>query len=189
MKDEWDRFKAWLSENCAAEIRGLNDPATSDEFDELESIIAMKLPDDFKQYLTIHNGQGSDGGGIVDGSILLSTVEIIREWESLKYQLENTDLDLEEYYVERDDGLKGDVLNSKWIPFVSDRNGNYFCLDLDPAEGGSYGQIIDLYHDDFERNILSVSFKEWFSQYVSDLEDGEYVYDEDYSTVMEVGEG
>jgi len=94
MKDEWKRFKAWLSENCAAEIRGLNDPATGDELDEIESTIAMKLPDEFRQFLAIHNGQGNDGGGIIDGSILLSTVEIIREWKSLKYQLENTDLSI-----------------------------------------------------------------------------------------------
>jgi cell wall assembly regulator SMI1 len=47
-------------------------------------------------------------------------------------------------------------------------------LDLDPAEGGTKGQIIYQFHDDLFRSVEACSFREWMELYVTDLENGKY---------------
>ena len=183
MMKVWERFEVWLKENYKAAFLDLKDPASSEEIGILEATISMDLPQEFRNFLCIHNGQTGQEGGIIDGSKLLSTEGIANEWEILKYNLENSDI--EEYLVERNNGVKSDCfLNTKWIPFTSDGCGNFYCLDLDPAAKGSFGQVITLWHDDPEREVLAVSFKEWFAKYVTDLEDGKYVYYKEYPSIV-----
>ena len=185
MENIWSRFEVWLKENFKDGYLDLNGPATKDELASVESEFSTKLPDEFKQCLSIHNGQAGEVGKsvsiFVDGFMFLSTVEIANRWNFFMSFIESHEL-LGEDYVEgvyidpRDKGIKDDHVNSKWVPIADDRNGNYLCLDLDPSEEGHYGQVIECGHDGRHRFVLGVSFKEWFAQYVTDLENGDCVF-------------
>jgi cell wall assembly regulator SMI1 len=60
-------------------------------------------------------------------------------------------------------------------------------LDLDPAEGGTYGQIVDHSHEVGPTSLLAVSWSEWLAQLADDLEAGKHVYLEEEKTVAPLG--
>ncbi|WP_093230465.1 SMI1/KNR4 family protein [Thermoflavimicrobium dichotomicum] len=71
--------------------------------------------------------------------------------------------------------VKGDRWwRTKWIPITSDGGGNNHCIDLDPDEGGTPGQIITMWHDEGSRECIASSFREWFANIVTKLENGDY---------------
>jgi len=136
--------------------------------------------------LKIHNGQKGNAGWIIDGAELLSVERIIDEWTVWNDLLVSGDFSgCDE---ERSNGVKNDWWNPKWIPFTYDGAGNHLCLDLDPAATGHYGQVITMWHDDAERDIKARSFNEWFTQYVKDVEQGQYVYHDDYEAIVNVND-
>ena len=186
MKEVWGKFEGWLKTNFEAAFTDLNSPATEDQIQQLESAISTKLPDDFVQFLKIHNGQVGKSGWIINGSELLSTERIIDEWGVWNDILKSGDFD--GMTDERSNGIKEDWWNAKWIPFTYDGGGNHLCIDLDPAAEGSVGQIITMWHDDPEREVKAKTFREWFEQYVDDLIAGKYVYSDDYEAIVNVND-
>ncbi|MBO7776747.1 SMI1/KNR4 family protein [Burkholderia pseudomallei] len=65
--------------------------------------------------------------------------------------------------------MKDDWYNLKWIPFTHDGSGIRLCLDLDPAEGGTLGQVVRIWHDDEARELVAGSFSEWLGQVAATL--------------------
>lgn len=66
--------------------------------------------------------------------------------------------------------------------------GDHHCLDLAPADGGVSGQVIDMWHDMSDRNVLEPSFFRWFAKCVDDVLAGKYAYSEEYEGLFPVGE-
>jgi cell wall assembly regulator SMI1 len=54
--------------------------------------------------------------------------------------------------------------------------GDAVCADMDPAQGGTVGQLILYEHDFEERKVLYPSLLDWLRACADDLESGEYVY-------------
>jgi len=52
-------------------------------------------------------------------------------------------------------------------------------LDLDPAPTGVVGQIITMWHDTPEREVVADSFAELLAQFAEDLENDLYVFSEE----------
>jgi cell wall assembly regulator SMI1 len=63
---------------------------------------------------------------------------------------------------------------TKWVPITANGGGDHHCLDLDPAENGSIGQVIEMWHEDENRELVGDSFKECFNIIVGNLENGSY---------------
>lgn len=74
----------------------------------------------------------------------------------------------------------------KWIPLTYDGSGNHDCLDLNPAEGGTFGQIITMWHDDPVREIVAPSFRDWLMQQAEGLESGKFIFSEEYNCIVNV---
>jgi cell wall assembly regulator SMI1 len=71
-----------------------------------------------------------------------------------------------------------------WIPITDNAFGDNYCVDLDPAPGGSVGQIISVWHDDSHRTVLAPSFRYWLDGFANGLESGLYIFSEDYGGIM-----
>jgi len=186
MNEVWSRFEAWLNKNFAEAVNDLNKPISEDQISLLEKALSIGLPEEFISFLKHHNGQAGNSGWIIDGSELLSSERIVDEWTVWNGLLQGGEFN--DYKEERDNGVKSDWWNPKWIPFTYDGSGNHLCIDLDPAESGTYGQIITMWHDDGEREVKAKSFSEWFTQYVQDIENGVYVYHDDYNAIVNVND-
>ena len=178
----WNRFENWITKNASHLTSELNASASEDDIAKLEKTIGGKLPKEYIDFLKIHNGQNRDSEGLIDTEELLSTERVIEEWFVWKELLDKGDFN--DSQSEPNKGIKSDWWSPKWIPITYDGSGNHYCIDMDPDTNGESGQIIRMWHDSAERELVASSFKEWISNYVNDLEKGKYVYSEDWGGII-----
>lgn len=181
MKTAWERFENWLKENWVKGFEDLNPPATDQEILALQETIGVQLPAEFVACLKVHNGQRNMAGGLFDNSNFLSTQAVIDDWQCWKDLL---DSGVFKNPSEPEAGVKDDWWNPKWIPFANN-NSDQYCIDLDPTDAGRLGQVITMWHDTSEREILAESFGSWFEQYVSAVLSGRYKYSEDFGGLID----
>lgn len=143
------------------------------QISEIEEFLSVKFPDDIKSLYRILNGQSDCNIGLINGYEFLSLDRIKEEWSIWKNLLDSgtfQDENGNDIGSEADPGIRNVWWCPKWIPLTSDGSGNHNCLDLNPAEGGIYGQIITMLHDDVERKIVAPGIKMWLQQYAQRLE-------------------
>lgn len=164
----------------------LNEGVTDKKIASVEKTIGKALPEDFKQFYKVHNGEIENGQGILLGEEFLSVERIIEEWNIWKDLLDNKEFIEDGVAIESepDAGIKNNWWNPFWIPFTYDGSGNNICIDLDPSQDGNYGQIIRMWHDDATRELLANNFTEWIRAYTDDLEKGNYVFSDDYGVII-----
>lgn len=185
MQKLWSEIEIQLSKLNfkLLEENNLNSAATNDELKSLSDTMKLEIPKEFIDFYKIHNGQTDDAMAIFPEGILLSIESIISEWNIWRELLEVGEFD--ECEVCADEGIKNCWWNIKWVPFISDGGGNNICLDLDPDTNGKYGQVITMWHDSQEREILADSFREFLENYLNKLKEGTLVYSEDYYGIVE----
>lgn len=192
MKDLVARMQAQLDAlvkeypAAAAELElsfELNAGASEADFAELEQTLGYALPEEFKELYRVANGE-TDIDGVFAGEEWLSIERIIDEynvWNQLYQEDDGSD-----FGCEPEAGIKPDFWwNPKWIPLTADGGGNSKMIDLDPAEQGRVGQIIQMWHDDAAREKEAASLREFLQNYVRDLEAGLYVLDADYGVILQ----
>ncbi|UYO74645.1 SMI1/KNR4 family protein [Halomonas qinghailakensis] len=166
----------------------MNTGASPQDFQKLEYLIGATLPDGFKRLYVLHNGQKNCFPPFYYTEELLSIDRIIQEWSVWKQLLDNKYFqhpDGTSYTSEPHPHIKNNWWNPKWIPITNDGNGNHLCLDLDPADGGLYGQIIRMWHDDSARSVEAFSLEDLFNQYLKKLKSGDFFYSDDYGGIIE----
>lgn len=187
MTEIWKSIESKLAEIAPDILDNLNDGVTDVEVEDLERLINVKLPIDFVEFYKIHNGQAAGSAGIIEREELLSFERIKDEWQVWKDLLDSKDFEDNNgpYTSTPDNGIKNDWWNALWIPITYDGSGNHYCLDLDPANQGNYGQIIRMWHDDAQRSLAANSFKEWITDYKNKLVGEQLVFSEDYFGIID----
>ena len=162
-----------------------NAGASEAEFEQLEQLIQAKLPEDFKALYRVFNGQAYEEGYVFDGEEWLSLERMAEEWEVWKGLLDDGEFDDDEEADEdADSEVKALWWSPLWIPFTYDGSGNHLCLDLNPTSEGTYGQVIRMWHDDPQRPLEGKTFADWLETYIRGMEEGLYVYSEDYGGIF-----
>lgn len=186
MKAKWEKIELWLQENAPEIYKSLNDGIGKTELAQLEYVLKSELPDDFVDFYLVHDGQEPDADWLLDGEEFLSARRMLEEYKIWLDLFKNGDFKENgvAYKSTPDKGIKDDWWNPKWIPFTYNGSGDHLCIDLDPAEGGTYGQIIRMWHDDPERSLEANSLKEWIDRFAIGLENGQYVYSDEYGGVI-----
>ena len=167
----------------------LNAGASEADFAELEQTLGYALPEEFKELYRVANGE-TDIGAVFAGEEWLSIERIIDEydiWQALHADGSFQNDDGSDFGCQPEDaGIKPDFWwNPKWIPLTADGSGNSKMIDLDPAEQGRVGQIIQMWHDDAAREKEAASLREFLQNYVRDLEAGLYVLDAEFSLILQ----
>ncbi|PCI94580.1 MAG: molybdenum cofactor biosynthesis protein MoeA [Flavobacteriales bacterium] len=182
MMQTCERFESWIAMNANQLQGSLNEGASQELIQNTEKELKISFPQDFKDFYMIHNGQKNGTGGLIDMDELLSLEEIVEQWSVWHELLISGDFD--GYTSEPSEGIKNNWWNDKWIPITHDGGGNHICMDLDPASGGRKGQIIQMWHDSEERELIATSFSEWIQNYVDGLETGAYRYSNDWGGII-----
>lgn len=182
MKEDFNKFKEWLKSNYEAGLNDLNPPATDLELEELSTTLGYTLPKDLVTLLQLHNGQKGNVSWLFEGQEFLSSHRIIDEWKVWQELLDDGGFD--DCLSEPQEGIKNSWWNKKWIPFTYNGCGDHFCIDLDPAERGISGQVITMWHDMAGRELLSFSLESWFNLYIKKLLAGEYIYSDEYGSII-----
>lgn len=181
VKKLWSKFEKWLELNCQEIVDSFNEPAAKAEITKAEQKMGVTFPDSLKGLLLIHNGQRNEYPeqrfeyvGAIGNYELLTIEEIVDTWETMKELLDNKLFeDFDE--VEAVGPVKEEYWwNPRWISIATNGTGDDICIDLDPDEGGTVGQVITFWYDWEEWKVISRSLEEWFGEITKCLEDGTY---------------
>jgi len=154
-----------LWENAHSLYRALRKPASDAQLARLARLVPAKLPRDFVQSLKTHDGLRDSYLGqnrLFDYNALLPVRAIISEYQMLcQHQ--------EQFggcggQAGNDPGLRNDARwRPGWLP-VMDADGDKLVLDLDPAPGGSVGQVFEWSNTGSTRlRVLAPTFAEWLA--------------------------
>lgn len=178
IKEIWKEIEQKLSQIAQPVFDDLNKGAEQQDFDKLQNSIKKDLPSDFVELYQIHNGQMlENGGGLINGEQLLPIEIIIEElniWQELLNS--NTFADMQS---KADEQIINVWWSQYWIPITSDGAGNHYCLDLDPSDKGTYGQIIRVWHDSPHRAFVSESLTSWLNNFLNEINERLYHYNQD----------
>lgn len=167
----WNRIENWLKVNAPEIQQDLLPGVTDKELRSVQQLIGSDLPADVKASYYIHNGQAG-GTPLIGEWQLLPLKNIASEWNIMKRLHDRGKFD------KAKSKPKGPVLaewwNPKWIPFAYNGAGDFYCLDLNPAQGGEVGQIITFWHMLDTREVVANGFRTWLSKFADNLEHSKY---------------
>jgi len=170
----WQRIESVLELYDPKRLEGLREGATQTNIQALEREIAMELPKEFKESLSIHDGQESRSSSILGGAWeLLSTSGALTQIRM--YRELTQDKKLSSMFLGPSDGLKdtAKIKNIYWnscsVP-IGDNSGNHFLLDLDPEPKGTYGQVIQFTRAVGPERVVAQSFADWLEKYAKRYE-------------------
>jgi cell wall assembly regulator SMI1 len=117
----------------------VNPPATADAIDALERRIGAPLPDDFKQYLAVMNGQNDLGRDhpLIGFNRFLSISDIIETMDMQRFHFGYEDRI--EWMTENK--IQPVMWDSRWVPFSDFEGSPRLILDLHPGRNGTCGQV------------------------------------------------
>ncbi|WP_188825493.1 SMI1/KNR4 family protein [Brucella endophytica] len=87
--------------------------------------------------------------------------------------------------IDADPGIRPTWWWPGWIPFMENGGGDYLCIDMDPAPGGTLGQVVAYYHDETFRIRRAGNIGHLFARIADGLESGTYILNLDSHMIVE----
>ncbi len=185
MQKKWQWFETWLAKNAPEVIDELNEGCSPEQLIKVENEIDLQLPQSFKDFYLIHNGQKDEGYfGLFYGVSLLPLEKIVDEWRVWiaiidEYGEEEMKGNFDDFQLSfMPDKLKAQYANKKWIPFAIIYDNCYLGLDFDPEANGKAGQVINFGREEEHKTVVADSFEEFIDWYISELERGNSLIEE-----------
>ncbi|MBI4861136.1 MAG: SMI1/KNR4 family protein [Candidatus Riflebacteria bacterium] len=171
----WERLRTLVDRVRPGANLGLRLGASDALLDQACARLSQELPREILDCYRVHDGQTCDADvGLLFGWRFLSLDAMCSCWDSW--------LGLEFEFPPDDFVSTGPVREQYacpgWIPISDDGSGNHVGLDLDPAAGGTPGQIIPFGRDFQTKAVLAATLSELFDRFVCDLESGAVRLDE-----------
>ncbi|WP_127529459.1 SMI1/KNR4 family protein [Paenibacillus kobensis] len=133
--------------------------ANEEDFQRLEQTLSITMPEQLKVLYAIYNGQvWNIGCNPFLRNLTLSPISnIIDNWNFMQEEFD-PDGGLE---LSNDPRIKPYLWHSKWIPIAENGGGDYLCIDTDPSESGTVGQMLYCWHDWGNRSVEANSLFEF----------------------------
>lgn len=182
--DSWKRIEAWYAEYAYATAKSLAVGASAAAVKRFEKAIGLRLPDDFRESVTIHDG----GGWWVPWRFgeLQSLDQILEQWKMYSEWQATGKYATDEGGDWKTNDIKGSIKPVFWNKkriYVTNNSGDHLTLDLDPPSDGTYGQVIDHSHEVGPTVVVATGWGEFLRNLVEDLESGKYVYLEEAGSI------
>jgi cell wall assembly regulator SMI1 len=161
----WRTIEGVLWENAHSVFRALRKPATDAQITRLAKLVPAKLPRDFVQSLKTHDGLRDSYLGpirLFDYSAMLPVSAIIAEYRRMCGL--QAECGFPGGKVGGDVSVRNDAhWRPGWVP-IMDADGDKLVLDLDPAPGGSVGQVFTWSNTGSSPlRVLAPSFGGWLA--------------------------
>lgn len=143
------RLEAWLADNAPPLLGLLNPPATPAAIDAFEARTSLVLPNEARRLYAIHDGEAEGSDGIFGCQRWLPLALVAKEVE---------------------------LIGSNGIfPFL--RSGGGDLLYVKTGEAASDRRVFEWWHEvPEEAEVVSESLESWFSEFVTRLYVGGFVY-------------
>ncbi len=120
-------------------LASVNPPAALEAIDALERRVGAPLPDEFKQYLAVMDGQNDVGRDhpLIGYNRFLPVADIIETMDMQRFHFGEEDRI--EWMTENK--TQPVMWDSRWVPFSDFLGSPRLILDLHPGRNGTYGQV------------------------------------------------
>jgi len=188
----WRRIDAALERHAPLVRTTLREPAKDKEIAALEKAVGVALPEDLKRSWRIHDGQDDRGqDACLFGDFPFHSLDAVRDERELTREVAGTlghlnQKDDPEAWVALvaeeigtiDGPVKARDYHPRWVP-IGSVNGDVFrYVDLDPAAGGTVGQVIEVDPECVSWRVLAPSFGDFLARYADALEAGKISWDD-----------
>ncbi|MEZ4458982.1 MAG: SMI1/KNR4 family protein [bacterium] len=126
----------------------------------LEAAVGAPLPNDFKALYGATDGVK----GLFYDFDLLSASKAKAQHDSWMAIYNDWSLEDLQSHQRAEPGIYAVYFNPRWIPFVDLVGGNYLAVDLGPASGGTYGQIITMGRDVDGKRLVAKNMTEFLQK-------------------------
>jgi len=167
MNEIWESIEGWLRANAPDVLNDLLPGASTEDRAAAAETYGSELPQEMQASYRVHDGSRGGAAPLLGEWRLLSLAAGIREWSTIK-GLDDTKT-FEGMESDSDPEITDVWWKPGWVPVASNDSGDFLCVDLDPAPGGSRGQIISYLHAEPRRAVVAATFDAWLGQFVSDL--------------------
>jgi cell wall assembly regulator SMI1 len=165
----WDAYEAAMNQEDPANPKTLPKGASARVIADAEKAMAVKLPPAVKQFYKRHDRSATfciepwiNGGG---PQYFMAIKDMVRTWKlmcKIGADMERTEPD---YGFGKQEGpIKRNYWNCRWIPFAENQCGDNIYIDLDPADGGNIGQVVDWWHETALSKLISPGFAPWLAE-------------------------
>ncbi len=179
--EAWRRYVVQATKAHSGFMSHLHRGAAPEQIATAEHAIGSSFPPDLRHLLAKHDG--SDDVSVLPGWSLYSAHRIVREW-MIWDDLRRKEFKPENLGCEPIGPVRGDEWwRRDWIPFCGDGGGNHLCVDMDPAFGGTVGQVITMWHDDPRRELIAYSLTDFVELIASDFAQGKLIWDDEWGGV------
>jgi cell wall assembly regulator SMI1 len=169
----WTKLERRLQTAEPGLLKLLPRGATPGELATAERAVGA-LPALVRAIYRVHNGIGMPATGghgdqrYAQASYFLSLSDMVSAWQDLNEVLNLRAFDDARVCVEG--SLRSRWWHPRWIPITATGGGDCYCLDLDPAAGGTVGQIVNFGHDSPERAVHSPDLARFLLEHVEEYE-------------------
>jgi cell wall assembly regulator SMI1 len=158
----------------------VNPPADPDAIGALERRIEAPLPDGFKHYLAVMDGQSDLGCDhpFIGFNRLLPVARIIDTMDMQRFHF--GDEDRIEWVTENK--IQPVLWDSRWVPFTDFEGSPRVILDLRPGRNGTHGQVWQDWPGrdrEDDRTVIAPTFAEFSTELLRWLTTGSVVVDDD----------
>lgn len=168
---------AWLAylSTLGVDMRvQLNPPATDAAIAAAEREIGFAFPEELRALYSFADGQQEpeDVRGATAALFgrhhFVTLRDALTQYRSWKSIYDEAGADFRSTYnwttARAGDPVHPDYWRPGWFPFATDGGGNAYAVDLSPAPGGTYGQVILIGRDEDERRVLAPSLSQFLTQ-------------------------
>jgi len=173
-KDVWASILEHIEAVSHPIYETVNPPASENEITQLENALNVQLPDAFRRYLSVWNGQ-HELVPFIGCNSFLPIPDMIETWSMLSDMFEDED----EMDWVREDRIKPLIWSRKWIPFTEFESSSHLILDLDPGVNGSIGQVFKFHSGMSYEEVIAQSFEEFSLEILKRLETNRFTVDDD----------
>jgi cell wall assembly regulator SMI1 len=175
VRESWQRIAKWAADNIPDGKFRLASGASSEQIDELEAVLGFPLPEDVRESYLAHNGTDETPFPFKnqEHSSLSFIAAVYPMYKTFATGPNN------EVATEVEGPIKPIFWSLHRVPLTEDGGGSSLMIDLDPAEGGTVGQVIEHNRDLGPVRVIATSWGELLKTIADDAEAGRYIYGKD----------
>jgi cell wall assembly regulator SMI1 len=181
VRESWERIASWYDRNTRPGKFWRAPGASESQIDALEEALGSRLPEDVRESYRLHNGTS----WLLHYGEVMALGDVEAVWRRYGGWQRDDGYAVGASWQPRE--IKGPIKPIWWsplrIPITDNGGGDPVMLDLDPAEGGTRGQVIDFNHEVGPLGVLASGWAEWLGAIADGLDAGEYVFHESEETV------
>jgi len=176
MKEQWIRIEKWLGDHAPHLLADLREGASDADLARLEQQCERRLPESFRAFYLVHDGQESESPNGLFYSLQFMPLALVCEYQKIWAGLVDMNAEMASAMKSLPEGhIKPLYADPKWIPFAHDQSGNHLGVDLDPDSKGLVGQVIVFGRDEDCKKLVAPSFQSFVDAVVRELEGGNFI--------------